>query len=129
MVDVCLRTKWLWVRTRCCHLNFRYGACFEQGVPWHSDKPKSVDSLWRSYMTCEFCEISKNKCFYRTPPVAASVHNRVTGIREFSAKFIFRRCFQISPLSPNLIKSSSRLKTFVDCCRQFVWVCLAILWG
>ena len=23
---------------RCCHLNFRYGACFEQGVPWHSGK-------------------------------------------------------------------------------------------
>ena len=22
----------------CCHLNFRYGACFKQGVPWHSDK-------------------------------------------------------------------------------------------
>ena len=21
----------------CCHLNFRYHACFEQGVPWHSD--------------------------------------------------------------------------------------------
>ena len=24
--------------SRCCHLDFRYGACFEQGVPWHSDK-------------------------------------------------------------------------------------------
>ena len=22
--------------------------------------------------SCEFCEISKNTCFYRTPPVAAS---------------------------------------------------------
>ena len=22
---------------RCCHLNFRYYACFDQGVPWHSD--------------------------------------------------------------------------------------------
>ena len=21
----------------CCHLNFRYHACFEQGVPWHSE--------------------------------------------------------------------------------------------
>ena len=21
---------------RCSHLNFRYGACFEQGAPWHS---------------------------------------------------------------------------------------------
>ena len=21
-----------------CHLNFRYGACFKQGVPWHSGK-------------------------------------------------------------------------------------------
>ena len=21
-----------------CHLNLRYGACFEQGVPWHSGK-------------------------------------------------------------------------------------------
>ena len=24
--------------------------------------------------SCEFCEISKNTFFYRTPPVAASVH-------------------------------------------------------
>ena len=24
--------------SRCCHLNFRYGACFEQGVPRHSGK-------------------------------------------------------------------------------------------
>ena len=24
--------------SRCCHLNFRYRTCFEQGVPWHSDK-------------------------------------------------------------------------------------------
>ena len=22
--------------SRCCHLDFRYGACFKQGVPWHS---------------------------------------------------------------------------------------------
>ena len=22
--------------SRCSHLTFRYGACFEQGVPWHS---------------------------------------------------------------------------------------------
>ena len=24
--------------SRCCHLNFRYGVCFEQGGPWHSGK-------------------------------------------------------------------------------------------
>ena len=24
--------------SRCFHLNFRYGPCFEQRVPWHSDK-------------------------------------------------------------------------------------------
>ena len=24
--------------SRCCHLNFRYGACFEHGVPWYSCK-------------------------------------------------------------------------------------------
>ena len=24
--------------SRCCHLNFRYRPCFEQGVPWHSGK-------------------------------------------------------------------------------------------
>ena len=28
------------------HLNFRYDACFEQGVPWHAGKLSSVDSLW-----------------------------------------------------------------------------------
>ena len=26
--------------SRCCHLNFTYGACFEQGVPWHSGKSR-----------------------------------------------------------------------------------------
>ena len=26
------------LESRCCHLNFRYGTCFEQGVPWHSGK-------------------------------------------------------------------------------------------
>ena len=25
-------------KSRYCHLNFRYGACFEQGVSWHSGK-------------------------------------------------------------------------------------------
>ena len=24
--------------SHCCHLNFRYGTCFKQGVPWHSGK-------------------------------------------------------------------------------------------
>ena len=27
-------------------------------------------------LSCEFCEISKNMFFYRTPPVAASVRNK-----------------------------------------------------
>ena len=31
--EIQLRTKWLWVRS---HFNFRYSACFEQGVSWHS---------------------------------------------------------------------------------------------
>ena len=25
-------------QSHCSHLNFRYGACFKKGVPWHSDK-------------------------------------------------------------------------------------------
>ena len=33
-LSIRLRTKWF--ESRCCYLNFRYGACFEQGVPWHS---------------------------------------------------------------------------------------------
>ena len=37
-LSVCLRSKWLWVRIRCCLLNFRYGACCEQEVPWHSGR-------------------------------------------------------------------------------------------
>ena len=37
-LSVRLRTKWLWVRVRCSHLNFRYRTCFEQGVPWHWGK-------------------------------------------------------------------------------------------
>ena len=40
-LSVCLRTKWLWVRVMLqlnlqFHLNFRFRACFEQGVPWDS---------------------------------------------------------------------------------------------
>ena len=35
----------------CYHWNFRYGACFEQGVPWHSGKLKSVDWPWNPYVT------------------------------------------------------------------------------
>ena len=36
--------------SRCCHLNFRYGTCFEQGVLWHSGKLWSVDSLWNWFL-------------------------------------------------------------------------------
>ena len=35
----------------CCRLNFIYGACFEQGVPWNSDKLLSADSPWNLYVT------------------------------------------------------------------------------
>ena len=37
--------------SRCCQLNFRYGACFKQVAPWHSGKLQSVDSLWNLYVT------------------------------------------------------------------------------
>ena len=37
--------------SRWCHLNFRYGAWFEQGVPWHSSELWSVDLLWKLYVT------------------------------------------------------------------------------
>ena len=29
-------------------------------------------------LSCEFCEIFKNTCFYRIPPVAASVNNDIS---------------------------------------------------
>ena len=35
-LSVCLRTKWFWVRVQFSHLKFRFRACFEQEVPWHS---------------------------------------------------------------------------------------------
>ena len=47
-VSVRLRTKLLWVRVQSSHLNFRFRACFEQGVPWQL---YSVDSLWSAYVT------------------------------------------------------------------------------
>ena len=38
LLSVRLRIKWLWgFEFRCCHINFRYRAFFEQDVPWHSD--------------------------------------------------------------------------------------------
>ena len=35
-LSVHLWTKWCGFKPRCSHLIFRYRACFEQGVPWHS---------------------------------------------------------------------------------------------
>ena len=38
-LSVRLQTKWLYVRgfeCSCSHLKFRFRACFEQGVPWHT---------------------------------------------------------------------------------------------
>ena len=49
-------SEWIHTPSRCgfesrfSHLNFRYGACFEQGVPWHSGKGR-VDSRWNAYLT------------------------------------------------------------------------------
>ena len=37
-LSVRLRTKWCGFESRGSHLNFRYCACFEQGVPSHSGK-------------------------------------------------------------------------------------------
>ena len=34
--------------SRCCHLNFKYRVCFEQGVPWHSGNYR----VWIHYETC-----------------------------------------------------------------------------
>ena len=38
-----------------------------------SQNPQENASLSQMF-SCEFCEISKNTFFYRTPPVAASAH-------------------------------------------------------
>ena len=38
-LSVRLQTKWLsgcGFESRCYQLNFSYGSCFKQGVPWHS---------------------------------------------------------------------------------------------
>ena len=50
------RNDWVFVyelnscgfESRCSHLNFRFCACFEQGVPWHSGNYRVwiVDPLW-----------------------------------------------------------------------------------
>ena len=34
-------------KSRCSHLKFRYHACFEQGVPWHSDNSRE----WIHFVT------------------------------------------------------------------------------
>ena len=34
------------IESRCCHLNFIYGACLEQGVPWYSRKLWSQSRMW-----------------------------------------------------------------------------------
>ena len=49
----CLRTKWLWVWVPLRYLNFRYSACFEQRIPWHSGKYRvwihSETRMWVDY--------------------------------------------------------------------------------
>ena len=37
---VLLRTKYSKIESSCSHLNFRFDACFEQGVPWYSGNDK-----------------------------------------------------------------------------------------
>ena len=34
-LSVRLQTKWFKFKSRWSNINFRYPACFEQGVPWH----------------------------------------------------------------------------------------------
>ena len=41
--------------SRCCHLNFRYGACFEQGVPWHSSK--TIECRFTLKLVCDMIVI------------------------------------------------------------------------
>ena len=43
-LSVRLWTKWLWFESSCSHLNFRFRACFEQGVPLHSWHDKNIQS-------------------------------------------------------------------------------------
>ena len=44
-------SKWIYelsgrgFESRCCHLNFKYRACFEQGVPWHLGNQRTVCSI------------------------------------------------------------------------------------
>ena len=58
----------------CSHLNFRFRACFEQGVPWHSDNcrvwihsetrtwhEKNIQSIWDSNMRIS---VWKKSIFY-----------------------------------------------------------------
>ena len=35
----------------CSHLNFRFWACFEQGVPWHSGNYRVWIYFWNTYVT------------------------------------------------------------------------------
>ena len=35
-----------WFVSCCSHLNFRYGTCFEQEVPWHSGKYRVLECVW-----------------------------------------------------------------------------------
>ena len=37
--------------SRCSYLNFRFRACFEQGVPWHSGNYRVWIPLWNAYVT------------------------------------------------------------------------------
>ena len=55
--------------SRCSHLNSRYRACFEQGVPWHSGNSK----VWIYYETCMWhhdknIKLKNNSLWHRGNP-------------------------------------------------------------
>ena len=56
-LGVRLRTKSLWVRVQLQSLNFRFRACFEQGVPWHSGNYR----VWSQSETCTWHDKKSQK--------------------------------------------------------------------
>ena len=91
--------------SRCSHLNFRYRACFEQGVPWHSGKYRvwihSKIRTWHDYnMQSKVfsLQVHLSSWYLRAAAVLILFCNMVT-LRSSIKLWLSWKCFASSLLS------------------------------
>ena len=81
----CSFTNYFGIESRCCHLNFTYCTCFEQGVPWHSGNK------------CRFTLKRVNYKIITYKPI----HSYDTSVRNYNIKqsYIFYEDLMVNTIS------------------------------